>query len=548
MSSSFCNLASALPKASHPSSNTATLSLPTELWTIIFDFAVYVPIFFDARWDNGIITPFDEASQPLSPQESYKSSLVTKKAILLVCRHWNSIAHGILFRQIVIRREGQLISLIDLLETDALGSRSPLGWHVTHVKILITTNDDINKAKVVNLVRRLIASCPRLVLLQDAAPYGLNESPLDYYVTDPSSPTRPKQLQALVWSYGGPRAEDFEDDTGILKQTRSLQCTTIHMAPSPADLNPPIPIALPNLISLDLSISWNNHLPWQSAAERLSFPALRHLTIRAPVLGDGALTSESVQSLEAFLDAHGKTLRSLDVHILPRAEARSTLLLRSGDLTENVVDIGAILARCPNLVDIVLSARWLSADSPSFSPPAVASGGDDSEGRPVRWQHANLERVGLRDVGMKSTCTAAGWALETMSPVPRPTLLRSDSLVETSKRYQSFAATMRVLLDMRGVATGSYYAPGPGTRIREGGKRSFPALRAIQVLDAHLNSLTTEMGDLTEDGVFWEEWNLVARGRGVSVGDCCGSPIFHRRGLGMTPVSRMCVCRFALHL
>jgi hypothetical protein len=561
---SLSYLASTLLGAPHPSNSVATPSLPTEIWTMIFDFSISVPIFFDARWDNEIFTPFDESSQPLSPQETYRVSLNTKKAILLVCKRWNAIARGILLRQLVIRRKDQLISLVDLLEASVLDvhgsgvSCTPLGWHVTHVKLLVTTNDAISKAKVTNLARRFVVCCPRLVSLQDAAPYGLHELPLAY-VTDPSSSALPKRLQSLVWSYSGPGTEDFEGDTCVLKQISSLQCTTIHLPPSPADLDSFISITLPGLLSLDLSISWNNHLPWQFAAEHLSFPSLRHLTIRAPAPGDGVLTPESVRSLDAFLEAHGKTLGSLDIHISPRATARTTLLFHDGTSMENVVDIGAILARCPNLVDIALSARWLSADVPTAATATVAGEGDVSERHPIRWQHAKLERVGLRDVDVGSSSSASGWGSDVASPVSRPaslvssvpdqafemltayqrstnffewsieTLLQSGSLGGVSRRHQSFAATMRALLETRDIPAWSSYAPGVGTLTKE---MLFPTLRTVRLLDANLDSLMTEQSGPTEDGEFWEKWHSAAKQRGISIDDCRGSPIVNRYGPG----------------
>lgn len=532
-------------------SSSATTSLPTELWAIIFDLAISVPIFFDAKWDKGIITPFDESYHPLSPQDYYEVSLVTKKAILLVCKSWNAIARGIVFRQIVVRRKDTLDSLVNLLEADALGilsggvPRVPLGWLVTHVKLLITANDAINRMEATNLARRLVACCPRLVSLQDAAPYGLREPPLEY-ILNYSSPARPKQLRSLIWSYGGPRTEDFESDSSALKQIYTLQCTTIHLPSSPAYLDSFMPITLPNLKLLDLSISWNNHISWQYAAKRLSFPSLQHLTIRAPAPGDGALTPESVRSLEAFLDAHGQTLRSLDVRISPRATA---WLFRDRNAVDNVLDIAAILARCPNPVDIALSACWLSTDDSISTPAAVGGQGEDSEIRPLRWQHAKLERVGLRDIGVKSSGAGAGLgsearslvsgsagtisrlrdrALEMSAAYQSPayyfglsteTILQCGFFLGTSKRHQPLDATMHALLGTRGGPNSSPPAA------KERGEALFLALRTIRLLEARLDSLMADHGGPTEDGVFWGKWNSVAGLRGILIEDCCGLPI-----------------------
>lgn len=39
----------------------ASVGLPPELWIVIFRFATYLPRFFDARWDQKMATPFDDA-------------------------------------------------------------------------------------------------------------------------------------------------------------------------------------------------------------------------------------------------------------------------------------------------------------------------------------------------------------------------------------------------------------------------------------------------------------------------------------------------------
>lgn len=35
--------------------------IPPEVWEIIFEHATAIPQFFDTRWNNGVVTPFDEA-------------------------------------------------------------------------------------------------------------------------------------------------------------------------------------------------------------------------------------------------------------------------------------------------------------------------------------------------------------------------------------------------------------------------------------------------------------------------------------------------------
>ena len=173
--------------------------LPPEVWSIILEYSISLPIFFDNGWEGGLITPFDVVAHARSSTELFEHSIQVKKSVPLVCHDWYSLSRGSLYRHLVFHQFNQLEKMVDMLERSELevvqGKRSsetsgrrasdrvPLGWHVTHVKFLlaISSNEDSrsNRAAITNRIHRLVASCPRLEILLDGIAYARDLSPMD---------------------------------------------------------------------------------------------------------------------------------------------------------------------------------------------------------------------------------------------------------------------------------------------------------------------------------------------------------------------------------
>ncbi|KAF8321092.1 hypothetical protein DL93DRAFT_1599668 [Clavulina sp. PMI_390] len=268
--------------------------IPHEIWAKIFQEATVLTNFFDAKWDSpsgSIITAFDEAPRSIqSCLDDYAFSLRTKKAISLVCKDWRKLSWELVYSHIVIRRKSQLCALVRLFEnsrpktaTDSHG----LGWHVTHIKLLITGPDHDDRRVVAanlanealkgrslependsttNLVRRLLRCCSRLEVFLDAAPYafdaeprsvlpaitaaarapvveqqdeseidtesklrGRSESPLSSSLDGEGSPSNISHVRSLEWNYGSLSMSDFLDPehAPVIQSMRSLRCNAI---------------------------------------------------------------------------------------------------------------------------------------------------------------------------------------------------------------------------------------------------------------------------------------------------------------------------------
>ncbi|KAF8314439.1 hypothetical protein DL93DRAFT_1063679 [Clavulina sp. PMI_390] len=530
--------------------------LPTELWRIIFEFATETALFFENRWTYvGQANPFDEAelSSPSTSLDAFPATVRANTSILLVCKRWHAIARGLLWRRIVIRRRAQLDCILRTLEASAdkrmnhsTNRSSSLGWHVTHLKMMVTVHGTAEKEQLTRTVQRLLKLCPRLIVFIDAAPYGLQElsSPFLASCDDETAHDAVKSLRSLVWSYGGPKLFDLESMSHIL----SLRSITIH-SPTPSDPPPTLPISVPTLTALDLSIAWNNHAHWRFVAEHVQLPSLRSLTVRTPATGDGAMSVEAYSSLHTFLSTHGSSLQSLDICIVPRAVEPSARLVL-GAQTTNQTDIGQILQLCPNLTDLVISARWL--DHVTNNDGEVAAGeatGIIFHNTPSNrsWSHLKLRRVGLRDVacddrareaaetrnnsstGIRGAERFSHRVIELLLQVPTRSVspsffewvvqmqLQDRSVMQMPKRLKSMAATVGTLLSAR--------LPTPGHGLHsERTTRMFPDLRAIRLLDSSLSD-TDDRRMSSDDKLFWKGWATVAAQRGVIVEDCFGCRI-----------------------
>jgi hypothetical protein len=164
-------------------------------------------------------------------------------------------------------------------------------------------------------------------------------------------------------------------------------------------------------------------------------PSLTHLTIRTPSSLGTIVGSEAIASLHVFLKAYGPQLKSLDLRVtpgdvepnarLPDPPVAAGIPMHPGagngngangnqDPVDGMLNIPLILARCPNLEELVLSARWPSPHSyvtaattaPVVPPPPNVNNpnGNGNANAPRQNpspfaipHHDNIRRIGLRD-------------------------------------------------------------------------------------------------------------------------------------------------------
>jgi hypothetical protein len=496
---------------------------------MILDHSISLPHFFDNRWEhNGVTTPFDTPSHDdaVALHNLFDLSFSTKKSVMLVCWSWYLLSRGALFRHLVIRSVAQLEKTVGMFEAseaevvrgpDACIRRVPLGWNVTHIKFLLaetavgagagegegTASARARAGALRAQIGRLVACCPRLTVLLDGSPYASGEaSPMggEDVLGAVTFRGRAAPLRAVIWTYGGPTLqtqtpENTEPTTttpSAWREIRHLHSYTLHgMADDVHSSSAAVsPIVLPNLVSLDLSLSWNNHRHWQQAAAQLGLPALRYLTVRAPRPGDAALTSTAVAALDEFLVVHGRRLTSLDIRITPRCVAQSHFLWAE-PLRENLLDVCAVLARCPSLTELALSAGWFLEEEEQEGE--LGEGTEAREGQ-KDWHHPSIERIGLRDMpleggygskngssrGAPYDLTYAATQLLLGYRNPQTLLQRSvEALLggPTSSevlQHHPLSRIMRVFLGMRSARS----IFGEGWK-----ERAFPALESIHLLD-----------------------------------------------------------------
>lgn len=163
-------------------------------------------------------------------------------------------------------------------------------------------------------------------------------------------------------------------------------------------------------------------------------PSLTHLTVRTPSSLGTIVGSEAIASLHVFLKAYGSQLKSLDLRVTPgdvEPNARlpdppvppAGIPMHPGagangnqDPVDGMLNIPLILARCPNLEELVLSARWPSPHSFTTAATTAAATAvvpphppnvNNPNGNPNAQRqnpspfaiphHDNLRRIGLRD-------------------------------------------------------------------------------------------------------------------------------------------------------
>ncbi|KAF8337472.1 uncharacterized protein EI90DRAFT_3013683 [Cantharellus anzutake] len=569
------------PEAIDPASSTE--HLPSELWLAIFRHATSIERFFDSRWWDGFVDAFEDADKhPKDAFNAFTESLRTRKTISLVCRSWNHLSSRFLFAHLVVRRLSQLRPLVHMLERShdeavADGRSNGIGWWITHINLIVMDYKPVRGRTVLDLVsydancgdvnslivqylRRLLACCPRLEILLDAT--HTNGLANDH-----------TPLRSLEWNYGGPAVDDLIANPEVVNHLRSLRCYTIHDSEarinfSPAELpNPPslsiILLPFMNLTSLDLCISQQNHAHL-SLLSCTDLPSIAYFTIRTAQPIGILVGSNAILALQSFFASHGHKLLSLDLRICPGdiPPPRSTTLLEE-EAVRPFVHVPTILGHCPNLKELILSARWFALHSPSFS--FLQSDSDDGGGANAHTSplliphHLNIERIGLRDTSWRAEGYSQANSEAPCLSCSRPLLVtpltdpgRGDgerAQLTLSHRHCTVDRHLRMILGgfkpvSATVKDQVQHIPPTSTARRRARlddvaqKKRFPSLVSIHLLDSHPDMFELKDGKCNSwrtcwctplaartETSFWAAWAAKCTERNVKLLDRHGNPV-----------------------
>ena len=209
--------------------------------------------------------------------------------------------------------------------------------------------------------------------------------------------------------------------------------------------------------------------PTTSPSSVNGLPSLTHLTIRTPSSMGAVVGSEAIASLHVFLKAYGPQLKSLDLrvspgdvesNVQPLVPPHDGIPMHPGaengnegngeqDPVAGMLNISLILARCPNLEELALSARWPSPHS--FTSPSTTTAAGNAQPPPPndntnenRNRNANMGRQhpspfaipfndNLRRIGLRDTTPHADGFSPTLASGPCPSCRRVYMLSSASE-------------------------------------------------------------------------------------------------------------------
>lgn len=210
-------------------SNKIRPSLPPEIWICIFDHATLVPgtLVPDIYDHASLIGPIYNSACKIS----LRAALVTKRALVRVCKEWWHLAIPYLYRSIYIGRERCLPSLSSALARSAAGSGTgtpvstrPLGEYTERLDVAIrdpTMNADSDSA----LLAAIITHMPHLAVVSFTIRTSYIRADLPDNILDALHRSAPS-LRVFDWSskQAGPSASRMMDLLSKCTQLRVLKC------------------------------------------------------------------------------------------------------------------------------------------------------------------------------------------------------------------------------------------------------------------------------------------------------------------------------------
>ncbi|KDQ64084.1 hypothetical protein JAAARDRAFT_201490 [Jaapia argillacea MUCL 33604] len=310
-------------------------TLPAEIWLAIFQLSTAAS---PQVLDTDIRDPF-KLPPPLSEQEvveSLRESLVTKRALVRVCKAWHSMALPFLYEAIIINNRRDLVSLrTNLLdskrraEIDGDGVPS-LGWHTKRFELARRSQthyapEGIPPDEEISHLSDIFHCLPNLAILIVARDDNYHPPWPSSIVGDLAASCGPA-LRVLRWRRSPyPDLSEWDQLLRAAPNLRILELPEAHNNLAQLQVGP----HLPYLVSLEMA---GRSAPYFDTKNVPAFPSLHHLAIS----GWNGLPSLLLTQYRDQL---------------------SSITLRTSHL-ENAVPIVASL--CPNLRRMVIHIRFMN--------------------------------------------------------------------------------------------------------------------------------------------------------------------------------------------
>lgn len=301
------------------------------------------------------VQPFENTA----PQRDARAlGLSTRRNLNGTSKLFRALVEEFFFEDVV------LSSVESVNQFAELASRGRVGWWVRKLKVSLASqwSGSTTRPAHANGVARILASCPRIVIYEDALLSGAGGVATDVL----AALTARDSLRAIGWT-----GEAFPSTTDVRTLVESLpNLDTLHLHGCNPGVRtdrslPPPPTPIPaNMLSLR---SLSLRLPEIRGADifplltSATIPSLTHLTL-VGTFHFGGNVAANTAALRQFFEIHGPQLESLDV----RDDGRFS---PAGPLVE-------FLARCTKLKEVAYPVSW--------TPPLCAMN--------------EVETVGLRTV------------------------------------------------------------------------------------------------------------------------------------------------------
>ncbi|KAG8689853.1 hypothetical protein FRC11_000215 [Ceratobasidium sp. 423] len=311
--------------------------LPEEILCHIFYFATLIVPALPLLSVSSEPSPFEHTS---SQQEARALGLSTRRNLNATSRLFHSLVEEYILENIILKSVESVNSFADFVSHEHLGR-----W-VRTLKISFAsqwTGSTVRPAHAAGIAR-ILASCPRLVVYEDALQSGAGGVAADVL----AALTTCESLRAVGWTGEAyPSTNDIRTLLDALPDLDTLYlrgCNpgvrTDRSLPPPAT---PVPVNMPSLKSLTLRLAEIRGADTFPLLTTANNPSLTHLTLMGTFHFGGNVAANTA-ALRQFFEIHGPQLESLDI----RDDER---FAPAGPLVE-------FLEKCTKLREIVYPVSW----------------------------------------------------------------------------------------------------------------------------------------------------------------------------------------------
>ncbi|KAJ7035210.1 hypothetical protein C8F04DRAFT_541791 [Mycena alexandri] len=299
-------------------------ALPSEILHEIFDMTIPSDIMLNASLSCG-------------PDSPWCSSMVTKRALVLVSKSWYEAGIDLLYRTITIRRVPGIQALLFALAENPL-----LGGFVRNITIACFVPRTY-RATIHPDLTQIVQLCPALTSLNHLPPFP------------PPKPFRFPALPSTVTSLKFALHEELSTVYATL-QLCCEQLEELSIRALDDEVLDALELDFPRLHTLYITLGGDTVI--QKFSTNWRMPKLKHLTLRV------STDLEHAQFLDVtyhhLLRKHGRGLQYL---AFPGVLPAGSIFNQPSPVT----DFAPLLARCPGLEHVVLPMYFgLNLDSPAF--------------------------------------------------------------------------------------------------------------------------------------------------------------------------------------